>query len=247
MSEILGPMMYQLDLPGMWKIHNAFHGAVLSPYQETKEYGKNFTEPLPELIKGEPKYEVERILGSRQQGQGHALQFLVQWKGYSLAHNSWEPQANIHAQKLIKEFYKEEPMAIRRVIIDDKEADDPSATMDSFSSSTPSLHYPSSINLEGPLTVDPAVLIPDFSQVVYDNSPNHSPLPTSMLTPKVPTTMPGSIHCAAMSENTEVNMDLPVIPDVIHPGPPWFHTTDMIRHPLFQVTIGDKLVTLPYL
>ena len=136
---------------------------VLSPYQETKEYGRNFMEPPLELIEGKPEYKIEKILSSRQHRQGHTLQFLVQWKGYSPVYNSWKPWANVHAPKLIKEFYEGELMVIKRTIINAELADDPPATMDSFSGSTPSLRYPSSIDLEGPLTVDPAVLILDFS------------------------------------------------------------------------------------
>jgi len=62
-TEVLGPTTYQLDLLTTWKIHNTFHGALLSSYCETKEYGANFMEPLLELIEGEPEYEVERIVG----------------------------------------------------------------------------------------------------------------------------------------------------------------------------------------
>jgi len=64
-TEVLGPTTYRLDLPPTWKIYNTFHGALLSPYQETEEHGANFTEPLPDLIEGEPEYEVEKILGAR--------------------------------------------------------------------------------------------------------------------------------------------------------------------------------------
>ena len=38
---------------------------LLSPYVETEEHGANVTEPPSDLIKGEPKWEVEKILGSR--------------------------------------------------------------------------------------------------------------------------------------------------------------------------------------
>jgi len=117
-TKVLGPTTYQLELPPAWKIHNTFHGALLLSYHETEEHGANFMEPLPELIKGELEYKVERILGLRQHRWGHGLQFLVQWKGYTTAHNSWEPQTNIHAPKLIKEFYQREPMAIRRAAMD---------------------------------------------------------------------------------------------------------------------------------
>ena len=62
-TETLGPVTYRLNLPEKWKIHNAFHVTLLSPYVEMKEHGVNFTEPPPDLIGGEPEWEVERILG----------------------------------------------------------------------------------------------------------------------------------------------------------------------------------------
>ena len=94
-TEVLGPTMYRLDLPAVWKIHNAFHGALLMPYVETAEHGVNFTEPPPDIIGGEQQYEVEHILGARRSGRGKQLQYLVQWKGYSAAHNLWEPKTNV--------------------------------------------------------------------------------------------------------------------------------------------------------
>jgi len=71
--EVLGPTTYWLDLLRTWKIHNAFHSMLLSPYQETEEHGANFTEPLPSLVEGEPEYEVEKILRARRHGQGCGL------------------------------------------------------------------------------------------------------------------------------------------------------------------------------
>ena len=112
-TETLGPVTYRLNLPEKWKIHNAFHATLLSPYVEMEEHEVNFTEPPPDLIGGEPKWEVERILGSRRHGQKKTLEYFVKWKGYSTAHNSWEPANNVHAPELLKEFYSEEPMAIR--------------------------------------------------------------------------------------------------------------------------------------
>jgi hypothetical protein len=46
-----------------WKIHNVFHAFYLSLYKETVEHGPNFLEPPPDLIKGQPKLEVEAIVG----------------------------------------------------------------------------------------------------------------------------------------------------------------------------------------
>lgn len=84
---------------------------------ENPENSWLFKEPLPELIEGKPEYEVEEILNARQTGQGHKLQYLVKWKGYSAAHNSWEPCKYIHALALLKEFYKRQPKAIKTIRI----------------------------------------------------------------------------------------------------------------------------------
>jgi len=114
-KEVLGPTSYHLELPPTWTIHNAFHGSLLEPYTEMSEHGKNYDKPPPDLVKGEPEYKVKALLGSRCKGKGRKLEYLVRWKGYASAHDSWEPATNIHAPELVKAFYKQEPMAIRRV------------------------------------------------------------------------------------------------------------------------------------
>ena len=101
--EILGPTTYCLELLAQWKIHNAFHGSLLLPYYETKEHGCNFPEPAPDLIEGQPEWEVEEILDSRRYRR--KLQYLIRWKGYSDAHNSWEPKEAVNAPVLLTAFY----------------------------------------------------------------------------------------------------------------------------------------------
>ncbi len=100
----ISDVVYQLDLPPQWKIHNVFHASLLTPYQETETHGPNFTEPPPDIIEGEPEYEVEEIIGSRRVGKKRTLEFRVRWKGYSPAHDTWEPAAHIHAPELIKRY-----------------------------------------------------------------------------------------------------------------------------------------------
>jgi len=82
------------------------------PYYETKEHGRNFPEPAPDLIEGQPEWEVEDILDSRR--HRHKLQYLIKWKGYSDAHNSWEPKEAINAPMLLTTFYGRNPGAIRK-------------------------------------------------------------------------------------------------------------------------------------
>ena len=86
-----------------------FHANLLTPYKEMELHKPNFIQPPPDLIDGEPEYEVEKIINAQPRGRGHKMDYLVKWKGYPMSDNSWEPQENLHADKLIAEFYKRNP------------------------------------------------------------------------------------------------------------------------------------------
>ncbi len=98
---------YTLKLPPQWRIHPVFHASLLMPYKESPIHGMNFPEPPPDLIEGEPEWEVERIMNTRR--YWNQTQFLIKWKGYSDAHNSWEPEKNLSATELVEEYYKRNP------------------------------------------------------------------------------------------------------------------------------------------
>lgn len=49
-----------------------------------------------------PVYEVENIVKHR--GKKTNREFLVQWKGYSKEHNSWEREANLSCPKILQEY-----------------------------------------------------------------------------------------------------------------------------------------------
>ena len=102
--EVVGHTNFRLELPSHWKIHDVFHAKLLYLYKETEEHGENFTKPPPDLIDGEPEWEVEQILDMRTRRSGK--QYLIHWKGYSNAHDSWEPWENINAPLLMVEFEK---------------------------------------------------------------------------------------------------------------------------------------------
>jgi hypothetical protein len=63
-THVISPVVYRLELPGHWKIHNVFHSSLLTPYRETMEHGENFTQPPPELVEGEEEYVVDWIMNS---------------------------------------------------------------------------------------------------------------------------------------------------------------------------------------
>jgi Chromo (CHRromatin Organisation MOdifier) domain len=94
-----------------------FHASLLTPYKETEEYGENFTQPPPELIEGQEEYEVEQIIDSRWWGRAQKLQYLLRWKGYSRAHDSWQDAAEVHTPRLVKEYYARKKKAIRTIDI----------------------------------------------------------------------------------------------------------------------------------
>jgi Chromo (CHRromatin Organisation MOdifier) domain len=85
--DVISPVVYRLQLPPHWRIHNVFHASLLTPYKEMEEHGRNFTEPPPDLMEGEPEYEVEQIIDARKKGKAERLEYLLRWKGYSPAHD----------------------------------------------------------------------------------------------------------------------------------------------------------------
>src|ERR1700682_620155 len=95
---------YQLDLPQSWKIHPVFHATLLTPYKETEVHGPNFIEPPPEIIEGEPEWEVEKILSERR--YRNKKQYLIRGKNYSPAHDSWTDIADISAPDAIKQYHE---------------------------------------------------------------------------------------------------------------------------------------------
>jgi hypothetical protein len=76
-TQVISPVAYRLALPPQWTIHPVFHASVLTPYVETKEHGKNYSRPPPDLIEGEEQYEVETIRSHRRHGRGKQLQYLI--------------------------------------------------------------------------------------------------------------------------------------------------------------------------
>jgi Chromo (CHRromatin Organisation MOdifier) domain len=102
-----------LNLPEQWKIHNVFHASLLTPYKETEEHGPNYERQLPDLVEGQEEWEVEKVLDSRRYGRTKKLQYLLKWKGYPEAENTWQDKKDIFAQQLIEEYHKEHPTAIK--------------------------------------------------------------------------------------------------------------------------------------
>jgi hypothetical protein len=109
-TKQISPVAYQLQLPDAWKIHNVFHASLLTTYHETPQHRPNYIRPPPELIEGEHEYEVEAIINHCLYGKGKTLQYLLKWKGYPHADNTWEPAGQVHAPALIESYHKDRPL-----------------------------------------------------------------------------------------------------------------------------------------
>ena len=110
-TKQVSPVAYQLALPPAWTIHDVFHASLLTPYHETIEHGTNFTRPPPDIVEGEMEFEVEQIRGHRYFGRARRLQYLVKWKGYPEADNTWEPADQVFAPKLIDQYHRANPLS----------------------------------------------------------------------------------------------------------------------------------------
>jgi len=108
----ISDVAYRLKLPDAWKIHNVFHMSLLTPYKETDRHGPNFLEPPPDLIDGEEEWEIEKILGHRTYQK--KKQYLIQWKGYAPAHDSWTDESGLHAPELLADYKWQ---LVRRILI----------------------------------------------------------------------------------------------------------------------------------
>jgi hypothetical protein len=48
-TKKISEVVFRLELPTHWTIHNVFHASLLTPYRETIEHGINYPEPPPDL------------------------------------------------------------------------------------------------------------------------------------------------------------------------------------------------------
>jgi Chromo (CHRromatin Organisation MOdifier) domain/Integrase zinc binding domain len=105
-TRLISPVASQLSLPMAWNIHPVFHNSLLTPFVETSAHGPNFTRPPPDLIDGEAEYEVEAIRSHRHFRKNKRLQYLLKWKGYLEADNTWESEDQLNVPNLLKQYNK---------------------------------------------------------------------------------------------------------------------------------------------
>jgi len=99
-------MNCKLKLPLQIRIHPVFYNSLLKPYTETATHGPNFARPPLEIVgEEEGHYEIKKILQSRPTRNRKSMQYLVHWKGYIVADQTWIPAKELtHAKELVKQF-----------------------------------------------------------------------------------------------------------------------------------------------
>jgi len=99
---------YKLHLqPRMARQKHYFHVFSLKAYREINPdrfKSRRMDKAAPMLIDNAEAWETEEILDYRCENNRH--DFLVHWKGYQRADDSWEPIENLdHSQELIQEYW----------------------------------------------------------------------------------------------------------------------------------------------
>ena len=106
----ISPVAYQLKLPPAWTIHPVFHASLLTPYCKTTKHGANYQQLPPEMIDDQEEYEVEQVISHQYYGCKKTLQYLIHWKGYSAADNTWEPADQVFVDALMKAYHRKHPL-----------------------------------------------------------------------------------------------------------------------------------------
>jgi len=76
--------------------------------------GQKTMPPPPVEIKEEMEYEVEKILSKRK--RYGKVEYLVQWKGYTVEEDTWEKEGNLgNTREVVEEYEKEYERTARRI------------------------------------------------------------------------------------------------------------------------------------
>jgi hypothetical protein len=112
--EVVNPLAYRLRLPPNSRAHDVFPLVFIRPYQMDTGRHRDPPPPPQPLYQedGEDYWEVEAIVGERTAADGH-VEFLVRWKGFSAAHDSFEPRSSVSHTTAFKAYMRKKAAAAR--------------------------------------------------------------------------------------------------------------------------------------
>ena len=112
--EAYGSLAYKLELPESWKIHSVISVIRLKPASTEPEFYNRLREegqPPEEDLDYDDVYRLERIVDRRMVNRGRGQkrktvrQYLLKWKGWGPAHNSWYDEEDLpHAREFIEDY-----------------------------------------------------------------------------------------------------------------------------------------------
>ena len=108
----VGPVVYELELPKGWKIHNVFHTSLLQPFRTFRWSSPQEVEDAEIEVEANEPFDVEKLLRWRWAGPSgrRHKEFLVLWTGWSIDDASWVPAGNFtHTQELQKMIKRDKP------------------------------------------------------------------------------------------------------------------------------------------
>ena len=74
------------------------------------KHGTNYQHPPPEMVDDQEEYKVEQVINHWYYGCKKALQYLICWKGYSAADDTWEPADQVFTDALVKAYHRKHPL-----------------------------------------------------------------------------------------------------------------------------------------
>ena len=104
-KRIMSTNVIELELPSTMKIHPVVNVSRVYIYKDQIEDQRKEW-PFPVVIKGEEKYEVEKILNKRKFREKN--RYLVWWKGYTVEEDTWELRENLENTRDLVEKFEEE-------------------------------------------------------------------------------------------------------------------------------------------
>ena len=95
---------YKLKLPQIYHIPPVFHVSLLEPFIQGAN--EELTEQQIIEIEGELHWIVESVLAHRDNTKTKRREYLVKWRDYSPAENTWEPAEHFQDQTWVEEYEK---------------------------------------------------------------------------------------------------------------------------------------------